>query len=75
MGGWRVSGQMVFHIPIFSYAALVPWTFFSNGLTQAATGMVSNANLITKIYFPRLALPIARVLRRAGGFWAGFSWC
>jgi len=48
--------------PIFSYAALVPWTFFSNGLTQASTGMVSNANLITKIYFPRLALPIARVL-------------
>ena len=48
--------------PIFSYAALVPWTFFANGLNQATTGMVSHANLIKKIYFPRLALPIARVL-------------
>jgi lipopolysaccharide transport system permease protein len=51
--------------PIFSFAALVPWTFFSTGLQQAASGMVSNANLLKKIYFPRLALPISRVL--AGG--------
>lgn len=48
--------------PIFSYAALVPWTFFANGLNQASTGMVTHANLITKVYFPRLAIPIARVL-------------
>jgi lipopolysaccharide transport system permease protein len=48
--------------PIFSYAALVPWTFFANGLSQASTGMVSHANLIKKVYFPRLAIPIARVL-------------
>lgn len=48
--------------PIFSYAALVPWTFFANSITQATTGMVSNANLLKKIYFPRLALPLARVL-------------
>ncbi|MDY7076054.1 MAG: ABC transporter permease [Chloroflexota bacterium] len=48
--------------PIFSYAALVPWTFFANGLTQASTGLVNHANLIKKVYFPRLAIPIARVL-------------
>jgi lipopolysaccharide transport system permease protein len=48
--------------PIFSYAALVPWTFFANGLSQASTGMVTHASLIKKIYFPRLAIPIARVL-------------
>ena len=48
--------------PIFSYTALVPWTFFANGLNQATTGMVSHANLIKKVYFPRLAIPIARVL-------------
>src|SRR5438477_12598835 len=47
--------------PIFSYTALVPWTFFANGLTMATSGMVSHANLIKKVYFPRLALPIARV--------------
>ncbi len=48
--------------PIFSYAALVPWTFFANGLTQSANSMVGNANLIRKIYFPRLVLPIATVV-------------
>lgn len=48
--------------PIFTYTALVPWTFFANSLTQATSGMVSNADLLKKIYFPRLALPLARVL-------------
>jgi lipopolysaccharide transport system permease protein len=48
--------------PLFVFAALVPWTFFSNGLTQASTSLVSNANLITKVYFPRLIAPIATVL-------------
>ena len=48
--------------PLFSFAALVPWTFFSNGLTQAANSVVISQNLISKIYFPRLAIPIATVL-------------
>jgi lipopolysaccharide transport system permease protein len=48
--------------PIFSYAALVPWTFFATGLTQASNGMVTHANLIKKVYFPRLAIPIARIM-------------
>ena len=51
--------------PVFSYAALVPWTFFSYGLTQGAGSLVANQNLVTKVYFPRLAIPIAAVL--AGG--------
>jgi lipopolysaccharide transport system permease protein len=48
--------------PIFSYTALVPWTFFANGMNQATTGLVSHANLIKKVYFPRLSVPIARIL-------------
>jgi lipopolysaccharide transport system permease protein len=48
--------------PIFSYAALVPWTFFANALAQASKSLVSSANMVKKIYFPRLALPIATVL-------------
>ena len=48
--------------PIFSYAALVPWTFFANGLTQSSNSLVSNANLIRKVYFPRLAIPVSTVL-------------
>jgi lipopolysaccharide transport system permease protein len=48
--------------PIFSYAALVPWTLFANGLRQASNSLVGSANLIKKVYFPRLALPVAVVL-------------
>ncbi|MDQ3004011.1 MAG: ABC transporter permease [Chloroflexota bacterium] len=48
--------------PVFSFTALVPWTFFANALAQASNSLVSNANMIKKIYFPRLALPIATVL-------------
>ena len=47
--------------PIFSYAALVPWTFFANGLNQASNSLVINAVLIKKVYFPRLVIPIATV--------------
>jgi lipopolysaccharide transport system permease protein len=48
--------------PIFSLAALVPWMFFANALTQSSNSLVANANLIRKVYFPRLAVPIATVL-------------
>jgi len=48
--------------PIFSFAALVPWTFFSNGLNKASNSLVSNSNIIKKIYFPRMVLPIAGVM-------------
>ncbi|MBV8071306.1 MAG: ABC transporter permease [Acidobacteriaceae bacterium] len=48
--------------PLFSLAALIPWTFFSTGLTAASNSLVGNANLITKVYFPRLAIPISTVL-------------
>src|SRR5512134_3227532 len=40
--------------PIFSYAALVPWTFFATALGQSANSLVGSANLIAKVYFPRL---------------------
>ena len=48
--------------PIFSYAALVPWTFFANGLSQSSTSLVASANLIKKVYFPRLVVPISAVI-------------
>jgi len=58
--------------PLFSFAALVPWTFFANGLTQSANSVVLSQNLITKIYFPRLAVPIATVLAGAVDFVLAF---
>ncbi len=45
--------------PIFNFAALVPWTFFASGLSRASGSLVGSANLITKVYFPRLVIPIA----------------
>ena len=48
--------------PIFSYAALVPWTFFANGLLNSSSSLVTNANLISKVYFPRLVIPVSAVL-------------
>ena len=48
--------------PLFALTALVPWTFFANGLTQSSESLVGSANLIKKIYFPRLTVPIATVL-------------
>jgi lipopolysaccharide transport system permease protein len=48
--------------PIFSFAALVPWTFFANGLVQSANSLVLNQNLIKKAYFPRLAIPTTAVV-------------
>jgi len=48
--------------PIFSFAALVPWTFFATSLTNASNSLVGSSNLIKKVYFPRLAIPIATVL-------------
>jgi lipopolysaccharide transport system permease protein len=48
--------------PIFSYTALVPWTFFANGILHGANVLVNNSDMIRKIYFPRLTMPIATVL-------------
>lgn len=58
--------------PIFSYAALVPWTFFAHGLNQASNSLVSSANLITKVYFPRLAVPIATLISGVVDFMLAF---
>ena len=58
--------------PLFAFTALVPWMFFSNGLTQASNSLVHNANLLTKVYFPRLAIPISTVMAGALDFVLSF---
>jgi lipopolysaccharide transport system permease protein len=47
--------------PLFTFVALLPWNLFSNALQKAGTSLVGSANLITKIYFPRLIIPISSV--------------
>lgn len=46
---------------LFAFTALVPWTFFSNAVTHSSNSLVANSNLLKKVYFPRLILPIASV--------------
>lgn len=48
--------------PLFSLSGLVIWTFFANGLSLAANSLVTNSNLVSKVYFPRLTVPISAVL-------------
>jgi lipopolysaccharide transport system permease protein len=48
--------------PIFVYAGLLPWTYFSNALTASGNSLVGSANLITKVYFPRLIIPASASL-------------
>jgi lipopolysaccharide transport system permease protein len=48
--------------PLFAFAGLVPWSYFSSSLNQGSNSLISNAGLIKKVYFPRLTIPIAKVL-------------
>jgi lipopolysaccharide transport system permease protein len=48
--------------PIFNYTALLPWGLFSKAMNDASHSLVTNRNMITKIYFPRLTIPVASVL-------------
>jgi len=48
--------------PLFVRAALLPWTLFAEGLTRSTTSMVTNANIMTKVYFPRLIMPLSSII-------------
>ena len=59
--------------PIFYFAALVPWTYFSSALQNATNVVVENQRVITKVYFPRLILPLSAVLSGLVDFAIGFA--
>ena len=59
--------------PIFAYAGLLPWTFFSKGMTDSANSLVGSQNLIAKVYFPRLVIPISSVLSGVVDFFLAFT--
>lgn len=48
--------------PVFAYAALVPWTYFQTSLTQATTSLIQSTGLFTKVYFPRVYIPMTPIL-------------
>jgi len=53
---------------IFSFCALVPWTFFANGVTDSTNSLTSNIGMITKIYIPRILLPISAIIGKGIDF-------
>ena len=59
--------------PLFSFTALVPWTFFAHGMGHASQSLVTSSNLIKKVYFPRLAIPISSVLSGTVDFVLAFA--
>ncbi len=72
-GGLARVGSDGLPYPLFSYAGLLPWTLFAQGLTQAANSLVGSSNLIKKVYFPRLIVPLASVLTGLVDFFVAFS--
>jgi homopolymeric O-antigen transport system permease protein len=58
--------------PVFTYAAILPWLFFSQALSNASQSLVGDANLLKKVYFPRLLIPLAAVIRPAVDFAISF---
>lgn len=59
--------------PIFAYAALLPWNYFAASLSRSSTSVVGSAHLITKVYFPRLVIPISGVLSGLVDFGVAFG--
>lgn len=58
--------------PIFSYTALVPWILFSKALQDASRSLVANSHMITKVYFPRMILPLSSVMAGVVDFLIAF---
>ena len=59
--------------PVFAFCALIPWQLFANALSESSNSLVGNQNLITKVYFPRLVIPIAAVLSGLVDFAIAFA--
>src|SRR5580704_10813712 len=59
--------------PLMVFAGMLPWTFFSSGLSEASGSLIGNSNLISKVYFPRLIVPTAAVVVAFADFLITFS--
>src|SRR5439155_16363407 len=68
----KLSKDVQVPYPIFAYAGLLPWQFFASGLGQSATSLLSQRSTITKIYFPRMTVPLAAVLGGVVDFCVAF---
>jgi lipopolysaccharide transport system permease protein len=64
------SGEVPY--AVFALSGLVPWTYFANAATNSSSSLVANTNLVSKVYFPRLAIPLSAVLSGLVDFGVGF---
>ena len=60
-GHWAKIPSDNYPYPIFVYSGLLPWTFFANALTQSGNSVIGSASLISKVYFPRIIIPLASI--------------
>jgi lipopolysaccharide transport system permease protein len=71
-GRWtRVDSQGVAY-PLFAFCAIVPWTYFANSILEAGNSLVSQADMISKVYFPRVILPLSSVIAKLLDFSIAF---
>jgi len=59
--------------PVFAYVALVPWTYFSTALSASANSLVADSNLLSKVYFPRIIIPLTPVLAKLVDFFISLT--
>ncbi len=69
----KMSQGLRLPYPLVSYAALVPWTLFATGITQASNSLVASQQLVKKVYFPRLAIPLGTVMAGLVDFVLAFA--
>lgn len=60
-GRWAKIPSQGFPYPVFVYAGLLPWLLFANSVSSCATSIINSSNLVTKVYFPRLIIPLSSV--------------
>jgi lipopolysaccharide transport system permease protein len=68
----RVPSDRGVAYPVFVYTGLLPWTFFSSAVSSSSASLVGNAQLITKVYFPRMIIPVAAICARLVDFAVAF---
>lgn len=59
--------------PLFNYAALLPWLLFAEGITRSSNSLIQDANLVQKVYFPRLIMPLSSILSPLADFGIAFT--
>lgn len=70
LAGIKPSGNIPY--PLFSYAAVLPWTYFSNALNASGSSLVVNTSIFTKVYFPRIIIPLTPILSKLVDFAISF---